>query len=272
MIGMGMTKEGSIICKIGRSIEQFTYKNTDEIIVISNDMKKNLVGKGVPQNKISVIANWIDVDAVKPISKENNYLFEKFGLNREDFHVVYAGNLGHAQNIEVIIRAAKTLGNYENIKFIIFGKGAQEEEYKKLAKEIGVNNLKFLPIQPYSEVSYVYSLADVSIVSCKKGFGGSAMPSKTWSIMAAGTPVLASFDEGTDLQRIIENNGVGYFSKPDDDDEFCSNILELFHSPDVLERMGKEARYYIEKNVSRNKATSAYIKKIMEICDANNKL
>lgn len=262
MIGMGMTSEKSLICKIGRMLEKFTYSNADEIIVISNDMKRNIVKKGVQENKISVISNWIDIDKVYSISKEDNYLFEKYELDRNKFNVVYAGNLGFAQNIDVIIRAAKKLENCSNLKFIIFGKGAQEREYKKLAHELQVSNLIFLPIQPYSEVSYVYSLADVSIVSCKKGFGGSAMPSKTWSIMATKTPVLASFDAGTDMEDIITNENVGLFAEADNVEKLVENIRILYSDREKLEKMGHNARQFVERNASRYSCTNKYIKVI----------
>ncbi|WP_390406965.1 glycosyltransferase family 4 protein [Blautia hominis] len=259
MVGMGMTREGSIVFKVGQIIEKFTYKNADKIIVISNDMKNNIIKKGVPVNKISVVSNWIDTKSVKPIAKENNYLFEKYDLSRGDFHVVYAGNLGYAQNIEIIIQAAKRLENLNNIQFVIFGKGAQEEEYKKMAVELGIANLKFFPIQPYSEVSYVYSLADVSIVSCKKGFGGSAMPSKTWSIMAAGTPVLASFDAGTDMEKIISSDHLGLFSEASNIEGLAENIKYLYLHKKQAEEMGGNARRYVEANASRHSCTARYI-------------
>jgi glycosyltransferase involved in cell wall biosynthesis len=257
LVGSGMTSEGSVIYKIGRKIEDFTYKHADRIIVISNDIKANIQKKGVPERKIVVVPNWIDFDAVHPVRKEENYLFDKYDIDREKFTVVYAGNLGYAQNIEVIIRAAEKLQDNDAIQFVLFGKGAQEEEYKELAS--GLKNLAFFPIQPYSEVSYVYSLGDVSIVPCKKGFGGSAMPSKTWSIMAAGTPVLASFDRGTDLERLIKDENVGLFSTADDVEGLVSNILALFNDAKIKEQMGANARNYVKNNLSREVCTKQYI-------------
>ena len=262
MISMGMTTENSLVCKIGRVLEKFTYDNADEIIVISNDMKRNLIRKGVQENKISVVSNWIDIDKVYPIAKKDNYLFEKYELDRHKFNVVYAGNLGFAQNIEVIIRVAKKMEDYPNLQFIIFGKGAQENEYKKLAQELQVSNLTFLPIQPYSEVSYVYSLADVSVVSCKKGFGGSAMPSKTWSIMATKTPILASFDAETDMENIITNENVGLFAEADNVEKLVENISILYSNRERLEKMGENARQFVENNASRYSCTNKYIKVI----------
>ena len=264
MVGTGITKEDSLIYKIGRIIENFTYRNADHIIVISNDMKKNIMKKGVPENKITVIHNWIDTGQVKPVKKEDNYLFEKYQIPRDKFNVVYAGNLGYAQNIEVILKAAKQVEDDRDINFVIFGRGAQEEEYKKMAKDMHLKNVEFLPIQPYSEVPYVYSLGDASVVSCKKGFGGSAMPSKTWSIMATGTPVLARFDSGTEMENIIGIGNVGLFSDVDDFRSLAANILKLYADVELRESCGMNARAYVQKNVNRRVCTQKYMDTIME--------
>lgn len=153
-------------------IENFTYRNADKIIVISEDFKKNIMAKGVPEEKIEVIYNWIDEKAVVPIARENNPLYEELGLNREKFNVVYAGNLGNAQNIDVIIDSAKELVENKNIEFIIFGSGGLKEQFVKKVKDYGIDNVKFFPLQPMERVSYVYGLGNICIVSCKPGLGG----------------------------------------------------------------------------------------------------
>lgn len=262
LVGAGMTTENSLIYRIGRRIEDYTYRNADRIIVISNDIKENIIKKGVPVEKIMVIPNWVDSKMVHPIPKKDNHLYEKYGISKNKFTVVYAGNLGLAQNIDVIINTADLLKGNTNIQFVIFGKGAQENEYKAMAE--GLDNMSFFPIQPYSDVSYVYSLGDVSIVSCKKGFGGSAMPSKTWSIMATGTPVLASFDSGTELESIISAEKVGLFSESDDYMSLAENILKIYEDEDLKYQLGKNARTYVECNLNRKVCTQKYVNTIME--------
>ena len=102
-----------------------------------------------------------------------------------------------------------------------------------------LSNLKFLPLQPYEKVSCVYSLGDVAVVSCKQGFGDIAMPSKTWSIMSAGTAVLASFDRGTDMQYIIEKNRLGVFTEAENIQEFVKAVHILYSNPEECVQMGK---------------------------------
>ncbi len=172
-------------------------------MIIDKTLLDSLMDKGVPEEKIEVIYNWVDENAVVPVPKDDNPLFEEFGIDRDKFTIVYAGNLGNAQNIEIIIDAAKELIANKNIQFVIFGKGGLEEDIRKCIEQEGVSNVKLLPLQPYERVSYVYGLGDVCIVSCKAGLGGSAMPSKTWSIMSSGRAVLANFDEGHHHHTVI---------------------------------------------------------------------
>ena len=259
LVGTGLAKKGGLLWKAGRMIEDFTYRNADKIIVISEDFKRNIMAKGVPEEKIEVIYNWVDENAVVPIAKEDNTLFEELGIERGPFYVVYAGNLGHAQNVQVLLDAAMKLQGKTGIRFLIFGTGGLKEDYEKFVKEHELNNVRFFPLQPVEKVSQVYSLADASLVSCKKGLGGSAMPSKTWSILSAGTPVLCSFDGSGDLQHIIEDNKLGLFSEAGDSDALAENIKRLFNDRQMCREYGANGRNYILNNLTKEIGTSKYV-------------
>jgi glycosyltransferase involved in cell wall biosynthesis len=265
LVGTGLARQESLLWKIGRFIEDFTYRNADKIIVISEDFKKNIMAKGVPASKIEVVYNWIDENAVQPVLPENNRLYGELVLKRGDFHVVYAGNLGHAQNIEIIIRAADALRGCEDIKFIIFGTGGLEKPLKKTAQKLGLGNLFFFPLQPPDRISEVYSLGDISIVSCQPGQGMSAMPSKTWSIMSSGTAVLASFDEDSELQRIIEDNRVGLFCPAGDVEAFAGAVIKLSGNPKLCAEFGQNGRRFILNNLTRDVGTSKYVEVIRSV-------
>ena len=201
LVNAGVCREDSIVMKIGRKMENYTYRNADVIITISNDMKENIVNKGVNPDKVEVVCNWIDVDKIRPVDEMQNKLFDEFSLSRDKFKVVYAGNLGKVQGVEVIIDAAELLKNIKNIYFIIFGNGSEEEKIKQKISEKGLMNISVFPLQPVERVSEVYSLGNVSIIPCKPGSGIAGMPSKTWSIMAAGSAIIGSFDVGSELDK-----------------------------------------------------------------------
>lgn len=255
LAGSGLAKKGGNLWKIGRVIENFTYKNADKIIVISEDFKKNIMAKGVPEEKIEVIYNWVDENAVQPVAKEDNPLFEEFGLSRDKFIIVYAGNLGNAQNINIILDAAKQI---PDIQFALFGTGGLEEELRNQIASEQLLNVHLNPLQPFELVSQVYSLGDACIVSCKSGLGGSAMPSKTWTIMSCGRPVVANFDEG-DLKDILENNQCGVFSHAGNVQEFVNAIKTLQENPERCKEMGANARQFILDNLTKEVGTRKYV-------------
>lgn len=258
LVSAGLVKKNGILWRIGRSIENFTYKNVDKIIVPSDDFKNNIMNKGVQSSKIEVIYNWIDEKTVIPIDKRDNPMFEELGIEREKFHVVYAGNLGYAQNVKILLVAAKLLKTENDIDFIIFGTGGYKNEYKAYVKKNELTNVMFFPLQPHAKVSQVYSLGDACLVSCKKGFGGCAMPSKTWSILSAGTPVLCSFDKG-ELQQIIEQNKIGLFSEADDVHSLVNNILTLYSNRDMCREYGLNGRLFVEKNLTKEVGVAKYL-------------
>lgn len=267
LVGTGLAKKDGLLWKIGRVVENFTYKHADKIIVISEDFKQNILAKGVPEEKIVVIYNWVDQDAIVPIADSDNELFDEFGVDHDRLRVVYAGNLGNAQNIGIILDAARSLKDNQDIEFLIFGTGGLESEIKLAKAAEHLDNLLIMPLQPYERVSKVYGLGDVCIVACKPGLGGAAMPSKTWSIMSAGRAVLANFDEG-ELKQIVEQNGCGVFTQAGDLDGFVSAIETLSKDRDRCREMGAKGRAFILNNLTKEVGTQKYVDVIKSVVKA----
>ena len=253
--GTGLAKQGGLLWKIGMWVSNVTFRNSDKIIAISNDIKRSMVARGVPAEKIEVVYNWVDEKAVQPVAKEDNPLFEEFGLDRNKFTIVYAGNLGNAQNIGIVLDGAKEL---PEVQFAVFGSGGLENEVRKRISDEGLTNVHLNPLQPVERVKFVYSLGDACIVSCKEGLGGSAMPSKSWSIMSCGRPVVASFDEG-ELKEILENNNCGVFSHAGNVKEFVAAIRQLAINREKCEEMGKNARHFILDNLTKEVGAKKYV-------------
>ncbi len=259
LVTAGLTRKDSLLYKIGDKISNYTYRNADAIIAISQDIKENIMAKGVPAEKIHVIYNWIDTDEVQPVAKENSRLYEELGLSRDTFKVVYAGNLGKMQGIDTVLTAAKALQENSNIEFVIFGKGAEEDALKKQAAEEKLTNVKFFPLLPADRVPEVYSLGDACVVCCKAGTGGGGVPSKTWTIMACGRPLLISFDAGCELCRTVESAGAGLCSDAGDGQALARNVLRLYEQPDEKEALGKNARSYAVTYAGKEAATEKYV-------------
>ena len=263
--GTGLANQGGLLWKIGMWVSNVTFRNSDKIIAISQDIKRSMVARGVPAEKIEVVYNWVDEKAVQPVEKGENPLFEEFGLDRNMFTIVYAGNLGNAQNIGIILDGAALL---PEVQFALFGTGGLENEVRERIAKENLTNIHLNPLQPFERVSQVYSLGDACIVSCKEGLGGSAMPSKTWTIMSCGRPVIASFDEG-ELKEILEKNKCGVFTHAGNVQEFVSGIKSLATNPARCEEMGKNARQFILDNLTKEVGCRKYVDIIKSVKNNN---
>ena len=264
LVGTGLAKKGGLLWKIGRAIENFTYRNADKIIVISQDFKKNIMAKGVPEDKIVVVYNWVDQNAVKDIPRSENKLFAMYGLDPSKFYVTYNGNIGLTQNMDMLLEVAKSLEANENIHFVLVGNGAYLEQVKQIVADRNLSNVHLLPFQPYEDISYVFSLGDVSLVISKPGVGENSVPSKTWSIMSASRPVLANFDEN-ELKTIIEENNCGIFTKAGDKVAFTDAILKLYNNRELCKEYGRNGRQFVMENLTREAGTKKYVDVIKSI-------
>ncbi len=258
LVGAGLAKKDGLTWRIGRVIENFTYKNADKIIVISQDFKRNIMAKGVPEEKIEVIYNWVDEEAIVNVPREENILFDRYGLNRDNFFITYNGNIGLSQNMEMLVDVAKDLEKIEDIQFVLVGNGAYKKQLEKLLTEQNVVNVTLLPFQPFEEISHVFSLGDVSLVISKPGVGANSVPSKTWSIMSASRPVLANFDEN-ELKTIIEDNKCGIFTKAGDKEAFKDAILKLYNNRSLCKEYGRNGREFVMRNLTKEVGTQKYV-------------
>lgn len=268
LVNAKMTKEGSLIWKIGRKIEDYTYRSADKIIVISDGFKRNILEKGVPEEKIVIIPNWVDTSTVYPVDREDNILFERYHLDRSKFYVCYSGNIGHSQNLELLLETAKQLEeDLPNICFVLIGEGAAKEELAKKIADGKISNIIMLPFQPYEDIAHVFSFGDVGLIISKPGIGGSSVPSKTWSIMAAERPVLASFDKESQLTNLIEDLQAGVTAPAGDLEALLAAIKTLYRDKEAALKMGRIGRNYVSETVARDKCVEQYLQTMAVVAD-----
>ena len=259
LAGTGLAKKDGLLWKIGRMIENYTYRHADKIIVISEDFKRNIMAKGVPEEKIVVVYNWVDQDTVKHVDRKDNKLFDKYGLDRNKFYITYSGNIGLTQNMDLLLEVAKELeAEQPNIHFVLIGEGAYKDKVKEMVEKNGSKNVSLLPFQPYEDISHVFSLGDAGLIISKPGVGQNSVPSKTWSIMSASRPVLANFDEN-ELKSIIGDNRCGIFTKAGDKQAFKEAILNLYEHPELCKEYGQNARQFVLDNLTKEVGTQKYV-------------
>ena len=262
LVSTGLAKSESFAFKIGRIIERYTYKHTDRIVVISEGGRDNLINKGVRPNKIAVVRNWIDLSTVKKINRENNILFDKYHLDRISFYIVYAGNLGEAQNVNLMVKLAERI-NEPNVQFVIFGSGGEEENIRNSIKDRRLSNIFIFPLESIENVPYVYSLGDVNFITCKAGMATSALPSKTWSIMACKGPIVASYDTNSDLANVLRTSNAGICISPNNFEGLVMAIKKFYEmSEEERVKIGEQGYKYVMETREKSKCVKQLVRLI----------
>lgn len=262
LVHTGLTKENSILWNFGRFVENRTYKGAAKIVVISEDFKQNLLNKGVSEEKICVIRNWADTQSVMPIERAENSIFDRYRLDRSKFYICYSGNIGHTQNMDMLLDVAKELADCPEIGVILVGDGAAKVHVQERINREKIGNIHILPFQPYEKISEVFSLGDCGLIISKAGVGNNSVPSKTWGIMSAERPVLASFDKGYELDRVITEAECGICVQADDKEALKEAIFRMYSQRDTLSKMGVNGRKYINDHLTREIGTGKWVQEI----------
>lgn len=198
----GLIGENGFLYKYFEAWQRYVYRKADRIICISDDMKKFIESKGVDGGKIEVIYNWGYSDEVVDIPWEDNRFVKKYGLDKNKFYAVYAGNIGRMQNVELVVEAARLLKDESKIEFLIIGDGVRKEAIAQMAA--GLDNVRMLPMQPPELATSVYSAAGVNIIPLVEGGIKTALPSKTGVVLSCDRPVIFAFGETSCFERICK--------------------------------------------------------------------
>jgi colanic acid biosynthesis glycosyl transferase WcaI len=222
-------------------INRFLVRRADAIIALGETMKRRLVeGKGADPARVSVIHNWADCAALLPGPKDNPFA-RAHGL-RDRFVVMHAGNIGLSQNLDIVIEAAGRLLQHEEIRFVFVGDGSRRAALETQARERGLSNVMFLPYQPREHMAKSYASADLFLVSLKPGLAGYIVPSKLYSILAAGRPYVAAVEDACEAAEITRQHQCGLLVAPGDADALAARILEIYRSGPLAARLGQRAR------------------------------
>ncbi len=221
-------------------LERFCYEKADKVTVLSDGLRDN-VGARTDPAKVRVIPNFVDIDWIKPEPIENAYRAE-FGLQGKKV-VMYAGNVGLSQSMDMVLDSAMALEYDPDIVFVINGGGAVLEEVARRAR--GLPNVRFVGMQPPARLPQVLGAADVHLVPLKKGLARSSVPSKVYSILAAERPLVASVDEGSEVALLVERANAGFAVAPGDAEAQTKAIRRLVDDPDEARRMGHAGRRFV---------------------------
>jgi glycosyltransferase involved in cell wall biosynthesis len=254
----GMIKNCGLLFKIIDYVVKLSFKYADEIIVLSNQMKemvsKKISGKN---NKIHIVHNWADAKRIFPVSRENNVLIEELGLRGKKI-VMYSGNLGRYQPLEVMIEAANELKRRKDINFVFAGNGGKKERIQAMAASMDLENVIFIPFQSLKRLAESLSMADVSLLGIYPKNEGVIMPSKLYGLLAIGKPIICVSDPTSEVVEILTKSDAGIHSAIDDPIELAQKIVGLIDNPEKARKMGLNGRTYFFKHYERKNITKKW--------------
>jgi colanic acid biosynthesis glycosyl transferase WcaI len=252
VVELGVMKPGPLLWATSQ-LELLCYRQADAVTVLSDELKQNIVRKTGRADKVRVIHNFVDTDLIRPLPRENSYRRE-FGLEGK-LVVMYAGNVGFSQALMPVLEAAAAFTD-EDVVFVINGGGVARPELERAAR--GLPNVRFVDMQPPDRLPEVLAAGDIHLVPLKRGLAHASVPSKTYSILAAGRPLLASVDPNSEVARLVQREGCGIAVPPEDAESITKAVRSLIERPEAMRSMGQAARRFVERWVSPAAVGRAY--------------
>ncbi len=258
LVAVGKTREASLLVSVLNYCNRWLYKHATKLIAVGRDMKEMLEEKTTGLDPlIEVIPNWAEVEDVRPEPRAENKLLSELGI-LDKFIFLYAGNMGHPNDLETLIDAAKRLSDFDDIHFIYLGTGVKRPFLVEAIESNGLDNVTVLDPKPRSEQLVFLNACDVALVSLIPKMLGVSMPSRTYNILASGKPILALTDPDSELARVIDEDNVGWHLRPGNPDELDLVIRQIYDMRGQLAEFGERARRSAVEKYSLELAVQKY--------------
>ena len=254
-----------IMVYVFRMLQRLAYSLCSKISVLSEDMKEKLLVEKVDKSKIIVVPAWFDDEVDMLISDENNKFMKKYSLVRDKFVVQFAGNIGYTFDYKTVLEAARLLEREENILFEIIGDGSFKKDFVLEAKELGLKNIVFFPMQPVDIVPDVYRACDVEIIPLRATTIGVGVPSKAPIVMACKKPIINAVEMDSNYYRIFNEEGMGISVPVANAEKLAEAIMKLYVHPEVRNSMAEKAFEYTHREYSSTVGTQKFIAAFLEM-------
>jgi glycosyltransferase involved in cell wall biosynthesis len=247
------------------TITSFALRRADRVVAIGDTMGKRLEAKGVEPGRMRVIPNWVDTSSLTPQPRDNEWARAHGLVGR--FVVMHSGNVGHAQNLDNLIRATTFVRDLDDLTAVIVGFGARHAAEAALAERLDAN-VVFLPYQPRELLSQSLSSADVHFVGLVKGLAGYVVPSRLYGILSVGRPVIVAADAESETARVVEEASCGLVIPPGRPDLLAATLREVHGGEHDLEEMGRRGLAYVTETADRDVAFERYRALLDEVAPA----
>lgn len=258
---LGVIKKDSIISKAMNYVNNKVYKNAEKVIVLGQDMKKVIESKGTPSNRIEIITNWSDSKVI--YEKEVEPGFSKAYEMMDKLNVLYTGNISEVHDIETIVDVARKLKDDENIKFTFVGDGKKKPYILEVIKNEGLNNVQVLDYVFGEEYNSLLNCANAFIVSLGKGIEGLGVPSKTYSYMAAGKPIIAIMTRSCEIGNMVYEENLGIQVESGNSKDIVSFIYDIKKNMCLYEEISNNVRRVFKDKYERWIVTKKFYNAIM---------
>jgi colanic acid biosynthesis glycosyl transferase WcaI len=248
--------ENPALMRLLRSLVSLYLRRADRVVAIGETMRKRLEEKGARPERVRVIPNWVDTKRLRP-SEDGNQWASAVGLDGK-FVVMHSGNVGHAQDLDSLVRSATFLRDLNDLRIAIIGMGARHAELVALSEQLEVDQVRFLYYQPRGVLPHSLSAADVHVVGLASGLAGYVVPSRLYGILAVARPVIVAADVESETAQVVEEAGCGIVVLPGRPELLARAIRDAHDGKYDLDAMGARGREWVEREADRSVAVARY--------------
>lgn len=253
---MGLLK-GKLFQSLVLGAERWLLCRFDNVSSISGRMLDRLRHKCVKEERIRFFPNWVDIAHIYPLLESSEYRKE-LGIELEAKVVLFSGTMGGKQGLMVIPAAARNLVHRKDVMFVVCGDGVMKPQLE--AASIGLNNIRFLPLQPFERLGQLLGLADIHLLPQSPEAADLVLPSKLSGMLASGHPVIATCGENTEIATVLSLCGL--VVPPEDGAALAIAIVKLVDDDEARIRLGVEARRYAEENLGCDAVLGRLVKQL----------
>ena len=242
LVAVGRLRRTGVVSRLWHGLNRRAFRRADELWVLGRDMAELVQSHyGVPPGKIRLVPHWSPVEFASMCAAEQTNLFRELELEGK-FVVQYSGNMGLWHDLASVVRAAELLQADPRVVFLLIGQGRERVPAERLAHELGLKNIRWLPYQPKERLEDSLSCCHAALISQRAGLEGVAVPCKLYGILASGRAVVAQVPAASEVARVVAEERCGCVVAPGDAQGLADAIAALVRDPETTARMGARSR------------------------------
>jgi colanic acid biosynthesis glycosyl transferase WcaI len=255
--------QNPVLMSLLRGLVGLYLRRADRIVAIGDTMRLRLEEKGARPERLRVIPNWVNTQRLGPLEKANPWA-RNVKLD-DKFVVMHSGNVGHAQDLDSLVRAATFLRDLDDLRIMIIGTGARHAELVGLAELLEVDQVQFLYYQSRGVLPQSLSAADVHVVGLAPGLAGYVVPSRLYGILAVARPVIVAAEAESETAQVVQRVGCGLVVPPGRPELLARAIRDAHDGRYDLAEMGARGREWVVQEADRTVAMGRYRELLREL-------